>query len=98
MSPGGSCNYLRFPHNISYAFNAYFQSNSQKMSENGCDFNGLGMIIPDDPSIDNCSFPVSILSTEFANTNGRWSSNALRHFFERKVTFFSIFLLYIFLY
>ncbi|CAN4106790.1 unnamed protein product [Withania somnifera] len=62
LSPGATCDNLNFTWNASFAFNIYFQMNSQKT--NYCDFNGYGYITTTDPSTPTCRFPVEILSVE----------------------------------
>lgn len=80
MEPGGSCSNLEFPHNISYAFNMFFQSKSQKVDEEGCDFDGFGKIVPDDPSTEKCLFPVEILSAELYGGSGiLFVGSGIRH-------------------
>ncbi|KAL0391530.1 UNVERIFIED_CONTAM: Glucan endo-1,3-beta-glucosidase 5 [Sesamum latifolium] len=69
--PGGSCSQLTFEQNVSYAFNRYFQMNSQ-YSTNGstCDFEDLATVVTQDPSVGTCKFPVEILAAERAETDG----------------------------
>ncbi|KAL0432046.1 UNVERIFIED_CONTAM: Glucan endo-1,3-beta-glucosidase 5 [Sesamum radiatum] len=69
--PGGSCSQLTFEQNVSYAFNRYFQRNSQ-YSINGstCDFDDLAIVVAEDPSVGTCKFPVEILAAERAETYG----------------------------
>ncbi|CAN1177721.1 Glucan endo-1,3-beta-glucosidase 8 [Linum perenne] len=55
---GCSCNKLSVAGNASYAFNMYYQVQGQK--EWSCDFSGLGVVTYDNPSDDNCLFPVMI--------------------------------------
>ncbi|KAK4373596.1 hypothetical protein RND71_008980 [Anisodus tanguticus] len=62
LSPGATCDNLNFTWNASFAFNMYFQMNSQKT--NYCDFNGYGYITTNDPSTPTCRFPIEILSVE----------------------------------
>ncbi|KAL5218492.1 hypothetical protein ABZP36_019176 [Zizania latifolia] len=58
LSPGGSCSGIGWPGNVSYAFNNYYQQHDQ--SEEGCNFNGLGLITTVDPSVGNCLFTLAI--------------------------------------
>uniref|UniRef100_A0A0D9VSZ7 glucan endo-1,3-beta-D-glucosidase n=1 Tax=Leersia perrieri TaxID=77586 RepID=A0A0D9VSZ7_9ORYZ len=58
LSSGGSCSGIGWPGNVSYAFNNYYQQHDQ--SEDGCNFDGLGLITTVDPSVDNCLFTVAI--------------------------------------
>ncbi|KAL0391535.1 UNVERIFIED_CONTAM: Glucan endo-1,3-beta-glucosidase 8 [Sesamum latifolium] len=69
--PGGSCSQLTFEQNVSYAFNRYFQMNSQ-YSANGssCEFEKLATVVTQDPSVGTCKFPVEILAAERAETDG----------------------------
>ncbi|KAG6586415.1 Glucan endo-1,3-beta-glucosidase 8, partial [Cucurbita argyrosperma subsp. sororia] len=55
---GSSCNQLTAEGNASYAFNMYFQMNSQKRWN--CEFSGLAMVTEQDPSYGNCQFPIMI--------------------------------------
>ncbi|CAN0900802.1 Glucan endo-1,3-beta-glucosidase 8 [Linum grandiflorum] len=55
---GCSCNHLTVAGNASYAFNMYYQVQGQK--DWSCDFSGLGVVTYQDPSDDNCLFPVMI--------------------------------------
>ncbi|KAL2342978.1 hypothetical protein Fmac_004263 [Flemingia macrophylla] len=57
---GCSCANLDKTGNVSYAFNQYFQMNDQ--SVDACDFEGLATIVTNDPSEDNCTFPIAIES------------------------------------
>ncbi|KAL2498698.1 O-Glycosyl hydrolase family 17 protein [Abeliophyllum distichum] len=66
LAPGGSCSNLDFEHNISYAFNMYFQMKFQHVENKTCKFQGLGKVVPDNPSIGTCVFPVEILQAEEA--------------------------------
>ncbi|KAI3461993.1 hypothetical protein Pfo_018656 [Paulownia fortunei] len=71
LSPGGSCSHLDFNQNISYAFNRYFQANAQSNDKGiTCDFEGLGTVVPNDPSIGTCKFPIEILAAELADSDG----------------------------
>ncbi|KAI3461987.1 hypothetical protein Pfo_018650 [Paulownia fortunei] len=71
LSPGGSCSHLDFNQNISYAFNRYFQANAQSNDKGiTCDFEGLGTVVPDDPSVGICKFPIEILAAELADSDG----------------------------
>lgn len=76
LAPGGSCGNLEFPHNISYAFNMLFQMKSQKVSDKACQYDGFGVISPNDPSTHTCKFPVEILSAEVINTNAIFFSKS----------------------
>ncbi|KAL3532417.1 hypothetical protein ACH5RR_005938 [Cinchona calisaya] len=55
---GSSCNHLSAKGNASYAFNMYFQLKNQNGWD--CDFSGLAIVTDDDPSDDECRFPVMI--------------------------------------
>ncbi|KAL7259731.1 hypothetical protein ACSBR1_005580 [Camellia fascicularis] len=55
---GSSCNHLSATGNASYAFNMYYQLNDQNSWD--CDFSGLAMVTDEDPSDDQCQFPVMI--------------------------------------
>lgn len=56
---GSSCNpYLDTRGNASYAFNQYFQINSQ--SSGTCYFDGLGSITYKNPSVESCQFIVQL--------------------------------------
>ncbi|KAG6723752.1 glucan endo-1,3-beta-glucosidase 8-like [Carya illinoinensis] len=55
---GSSCNHLSVEGNASYAFNMYYQVNGQQVWD--CDFSGLAVVTDEDPSDENCSFPVMI--------------------------------------
>ncbi|KAG7534718.1 Glycoside hydrolase family 17 [Arabidopsis thaliana x Arabidopsis arenosa] len=56
--PGGSCSGIRWPGNVSYAFNSLYQQNDH--SAESCNFGGLGLITTVDPSEDNCSFSIQL--------------------------------------
>ncbi|XP_073153401.1 glucan endo-1,3-beta-glucosidase 5-like [Henckelia pumila] len=68
LEEGGSCSHLSYSDQVSYAFNAYFQTKGQaaQSSSNECDMGGLGVLVSDNPSNGTCEFPVEILSAEFA--------------------------------
>ncbi|KAI3451110.1 hypothetical protein Pfo_007775 [Paulownia fortunei] len=53
-----SCSNLDARGNISYAFNSYYQKNSQL--DDACRFSGLGTVTRADPSVDNCRFNIMI--------------------------------------
>ncbi|KAL3535781.1 hypothetical protein ACH5RR_004242 [Cinchona calisaya] len=55
---GSSCNHLSAKANASYAFNMYYQLKNQNGWD--CDFSGLAVITDEDPSVDECRFPVMI--------------------------------------
>ncbi|KAF5188688.1 Glucan endo-1,3-beta-glucosidase protein [Thalictrum thalictroides] len=55
---GSSCNHLSVHGNASYAFNMYYQERNQKHSD--CDFDGQARETMEDPSTENCHFPVMI--------------------------------------
>ncbi|KAB1201403.1 Glucan endo-1,3-beta-glucosidase 8 [Morella rubra] len=55
---GSSCNNLSVQGNASYAFNMYYQVNNQQSWD--CDFYGLAVETNEDPSDENCLFPVMI--------------------------------------
>ncbi|XP_039117269.1 glucan endo-1,3-beta-glucosidase 8-like [Dioscorea cayenensis subsp. rotundata] len=57
---GCSCEGLDQEGNVSYAFNAYFQSQDQ--DERACDFQGLAKIVKKNASRGTCVFPVQIVS------------------------------------
>lgn len=57
---GSSCQGLSLSGNISYAFNAYFQTMDQDVR--ACDFEGLGKITTTNLSHGECLFPVQIVS------------------------------------
>ncbi|GFP93319.1 glucan endo-1 3-beta-glucosidase 5 [Phtheirospermum japonicum] len=71
LSPGGSCSHLDYNMNVSYAFNQYFQANAQSnVGGKTCDFDGLAVLVPKDPSTGTCKFPVEILAAEKADRDG----------------------------
>ncbi|KAL3637487.1 hypothetical protein CASFOL_018655 [Castilleja foliolosa] len=71
LSPGGSCSHLENNMKVSYAFNQFFQANAQyKMVGKFCDFDGMGVVVPDDPSTGTCRFPIEILAAENADKDG----------------------------
>ncbi|XP_052199815.1 glucan endo-1,3-beta-glucosidase 8 [Diospyros lotus] len=55
---GSSCNHLGVKGNASYAFNMYYQLQSQNSWD--CDFSGLAVVTEEDPSDEKCHFPVMI--------------------------------------
>ncbi|KAF8377210.1 hypothetical protein HHK36_030583 [Tetracentron sinense] len=57
---GSSCNNLDVNGNISFAFNMYFQMQSQDVE--ACDFQGLAEITTKNASVGTCLFPVQIVS------------------------------------
>ncbi|CAH9094357.1 unnamed protein product [Cuscuta europaea] len=59
-----TCSNLNHTWNVSYAFNVYYQSNNQELDNGACDFSGLGVLTPFDPSTGTCQFPVEILTAE----------------------------------
>ncbi|XP_041006628.1 glucan endo-1,3-beta-glucosidase 8-like [Juglans microcarpa x Juglans regia] len=64
---GSSCNHLSLKGNASYAFNMYYQVHDQQSWD--CDFSGLAVVTDEDPSDENCPFPVMIA----------YGSSLLRH-------------------
>ncbi|KAG6413942.1 hypothetical protein SASPL_126657 [Salvia splendens] len=59
LAPGASCSNLGFGKTASYAFNVYFQTHFQ--NEKACDFEGLSYITDQDPSTEDCLFPVEVV-------------------------------------
>ncbi|KAL1549911.1 glucan endo-1,3-beta-D-glucosidase [Salvia divinorum] len=59
LAPAASCSNLGFGKNASYAFNVYFQTYFQ--DEKSCDFEGLSYITDQDPSTEDCLFPVEVV-------------------------------------
>ena len=57
---GSSCNNLDRNGNISYAFNMYFQMQSQDVQ--ACDFDGMATITTKNASTGTCLFPIQIIS------------------------------------
>jgi hypothetical protein len=55
---GSSCNHLSAEENASYAFNMYYQVNNQ--NDWDCDFSGMAIMTDEDPSKEDCQFPVMI--------------------------------------
>ncbi|CAK7334882.1 unnamed protein product [Dovyalis caffra] len=55
---GSSCNHLSAQGNASYAFNMYYQLKNQGYWD--CDFSGLALVTDNDPSDEDCQFPVMI--------------------------------------
>ncbi|KAM7513800.1 hypothetical protein LguiA_003383 [Lonicera macranthoides] len=61
---GGSCNQVLDRNgNLSYAFNMYFQTQSQNLIGGACKFENYGVVVDEDPSVATCKFPLQILST-----------------------------------
>lgn len=58
---GSSCNGLDANGNASYAFNMYYQAQSQKVT--ACGFQGLAMVTDQNISQPNCNFPIQIATT-----------------------------------
>ncbi|XVF16845.1 hypothetical protein REPUB_Repub10bG0067100 [Reevesia pubescens] len=61
LNYGGSCNGIGAKGNVSYAFNSYYQL--QMQNEQGCNFDGLGMVTFLDPSLGDCRFLVGVTDT-----------------------------------
>ncbi|KAL3632521.1 hypothetical protein CASFOL_025505 [Castilleja foliolosa] len=59
LSLGGSCSRLSFEDTVSYKFNMYFQSTFQE--DGSCDFDGLGKVVTENPSTNECLFPVEVV-------------------------------------
>ncbi|XP_057784273.1 glucan endo-1,3-beta-glucosidase 8-like [Salvia miltiorrhiza] len=62
---GGSCSRLTFEQNVTYAFNMYFQFRFQ--DEKACQFEGLGRVAVNDPSTEECVFPVEVVKGQQVN-------------------------------
>ncbi|KAE8676562.1 Glucan endo-1,3-beta-glucosidase 8 [Hibiscus syriacus] len=58
LQDGASCSSLEPKRKTSYAFNSYYQMNDQH--EEACDFEGLGMIVNQNPSTNSCKFSTQI--------------------------------------
>ncbi|XP_078149805.1 glucan endo-1,3-beta-glucosidase 8-like [Carex rostrata] len=56
---GSTCNGLDSSGNASYAFNAYFQVQSQ--IDGSCNFDGLATVTTQDPSTNGCNFTIQIV-------------------------------------
>ena len=65
MADGGSCSGLSPDQRISYAFNMVFQNYFQ--DEKVCDFDGLGYVSSEDPSTQECMFPVEVVKGQQTN-------------------------------
>ncbi|KAH6816496.1 hypothetical protein C2S51_021316 [Perilla frutescens var. frutescens] len=65
LNPGGSCSSLSFEQNVSFAFNLYFQYQFQ--DESACDFEGLAGLSVEDPSTEDCVFPVEVVKGQQNN-------------------------------
>ncbi|CAK9140485.1 unnamed protein product [Ilex paraguariensis] len=61
LASGGSCSDLDFNHQVSYAFNMYYQIKTQKANDFVCQFEGLGKVVTENPRKGKCEFPVEIL-------------------------------------
>ncbi|XWS33238.1 hypothetical protein CRYUN_Cryun22dG0064200 [Craigia yunnanensis] len=60
LTEGSSCYNLENTRRVSYAFNSYYQTNDQDVE--ACNFEGLAKIVKEDPSTQNCIFPIQIVS------------------------------------
>lgn len=58
LYPGSSCGGLSAVQNASYSFNSYFQFQNQ--DPNACNFQGLGRITTENPSVGNCRFIIGL--------------------------------------
>ncbi|XP_037432196.1 glucan endo-1,3-beta-glucosidase 8-like [Triticum dicoccoides] len=58
---GSSCNGMDARGNASYAFNAYYQTQSQE--DEACDFQGLALPTQTDPSTATCNFTIQIATS-----------------------------------
>ncbi|KAI4988308.1 hypothetical protein ZWY2020_029938 [Hordeum vulgare] len=58
---GSTCNGMDAMGNASYAFNAYYQAQSQK--DEACDFQGLALPTQTDPSTTTCNFTIQIATS-----------------------------------
>ncbi|CAM0905456.1 unnamed protein product [Alopecurus aequalis] len=61
---GSTCNGMDAKGNASYAFNAYYQAQSQK--DEACDFQGLALPTETDPSTAACNFTIQIATSAAA--------------------------------
>uniref|UniRef100_A0ACD5U897 Uncharacterized protein n=1 Tax=Avena sativa TaxID=4498 RepID=A0ACD5U897_AVESA len=61
---GSTCNGMDVKGNASYAFNAYYQAQSQK--DEACDFQGLALPTETDPSTAACNFTIQIATSAAA--------------------------------
>ncbi|KAM1562547.1 hypothetical protein PS1_005379 [Malus domestica] len=73
LTYGGSCNGIGARGNISYAFNSYYQL--QMQNERSCDFDGLGMVTFQDPSVGECRFLVGVTDTT-SRPRSRYSTSS----------------------
>ncbi|CAK9140484.1 unnamed protein product [Ilex paraguariensis] len=85
---GGSCNNLDYEGNISYAFNMFFQTRSQKANDAACKFEDISRIVTTDPSQGECKFPVEVLSSIADKTS---EASELTINVELLVIFYAIF-------
>ncbi|XP_006657484.1 glucan endo-1,3-beta-glucosidase 8 [Oryza brachyantha] len=72
---GSSCNGMDTNGNASYAFNAYFQAQSQK--EEACNFQGLAVPTQTDPSTNACNFTIQIKSSAATTATAPVAAGAL---------------------
>ncbi|KAL3625479.1 hypothetical protein CASFOL_030933 [Castilleja foliolosa] len=63
---GSSCNGLDADGNASYAFNMYFQVQSQK--DLSCNFQGLAVVTDQNISQGNCNFPIQIAASSASSS------------------------------
>ncbi|GER42966.1 glucan endo-1 3-beta-glucosidas [Striga asiatica] len=97
LSLGGSCSHLELRQNVSYAFNMAFQANAQADIKGAtCDFDGLGVLVPEDPSNGTCKFPVEILAAEKADRDGLTDSGVERSDLSR-FSFFITLITFVFI-
>ncbi|XP_068464474.1 glucan endo-1,3-beta-glucosidase 8-like [Phaseolus vulgaris] len=75
---GSSCNTLTLLGNASYAFNMYYQVNSQQDWD--CDFTGLATVTDDDPSEKGCQFPIMISFGSSLLRHGRLTTILMKAF------------------
>ncbi|GJN10190.1 hypothetical protein PR202_ga28264 [Eleusine coracana subsp. coracana] len=62
---GSTCNGMDTAGNATYAFNAYYQVQSQE--DSACDFNGLALPTTTDPSTATCNFTIQIVTGKAAS-------------------------------
>ncbi|KAL3637200.1 hypothetical protein CASFOL_019499 [Castilleja foliolosa] len=92
MAPGGSCSNLNFMHNVSYAFNMFFQSKFQ--DERECWFEGFARVVSDvNPSTGTCVFPVEVVKGEQMNFGDRPSDGERLHHGSRAILLFFVLLI-----
>lgn len=85
LGPNCSCMNMDLKRRVSYAFNQYYQARDQQ--DAACDFDGMAVVVKDDPSNGTCLFPIEVVAID----NGGGMLKGVEYFGGLLVSFLFLF-------